>query len=76
LGAESRAAVPLESAVELQQQLALYQRQLVGVATNLNQLAHHANATQEFASDTRPVVTQVAQLIQQLDAVAQSVRER
>jgi hypothetical protein len=43
----------------LVRELTIYGRQLRGVTTNLNQLTQHANATQEFPRDVRPVLNQV-----------------
>lgn len=47
---------------ELVAQLRDYRRQLVGVTTNLNQIAHHANTTSEIPSSFNAVVRQIQQL--------------
>ena len=47
---------------ELVAQLRNYRRQLVGVTTNLNQIAHHANTTSEIPSSFNAVVRQIQQL--------------
>ena len=47
---------------ELVAQLRDYRRQLVGVTTNLNQIAHHAKTTSEIPSSFNAVVRQIQQL--------------
>ncbi len=47
---------------ELVAQLRDYRRQLVGVTTNLNQIAHHANTTSEIPSSFNTVVSQIQRL--------------
>lgn len=47
---------------ELVSQLRDYRRQLVGVTTNLNQIAHHANTTSEVPADFATVVAQIQRL--------------
>lgn len=47
---------------ELVAQLRDYRRQLVGVTTNLNQIAYHANTTSEVPADFAAVVAQIHQL--------------
>lgn len=50
------------SAHELVSLLRDYRRQLVGVTTNLNQIAHHANTVGEVPADFAAVVAQVERL--------------
>ena len=50
------------SAHELVAQLRDYRRQLVGVTTNLNQVAHHANTVREVPADFDGVVAEIHQL--------------
>ena len=47
---------------ELVAQLRDYRRQLIGVTTNLNQIAYHANTTSEVPADFAAVVAQIHQL--------------
>ena len=47
---------------ELVAQLRDYRRQLVGVTTNLNQIAYHANTTSEIPSSFNAVVSQIQRL--------------
>ena len=47
---------------ELVAQLRDYRRQLVGVTTNLNQIAYHANTTSEVPADFAAVVAEIHQL--------------
>ncbi len=47
---------------ELVSQLRDYRRQLVGVTTNLNQIAYHANTTSEVPADFAAVVAQIQRL--------------
>lgn len=55
-------SVDAGGAHELVAQLRDYRRQLVGVTTNLNQIAHHANTTSEIPSSFNAVVRQIQQL--------------
>lgn len=50
------------SAHELVARLRDYRRQLVGVATNLNQIAHHANTVSEVPANFDRVVAEIHQL--------------
>ena len=59
---------------ELVAQLRDYRRQLVGVTTNLNQVAHHANTTSEIPSSFNAVVAEVHQLHDDINAILVGVR--
>ena len=59
---------------ELVSQLRDYRRQLVGVTTNLNQVAHHANTTSEVPADFASVVAEVHQLHDDINAILVGVR--
>lgn len=59
---------------ELVAQLRNYRRQLVGVTTNLNQIAHHANTTSEVPADFAAVVAEVHQLHDDINAILVGVR--
>lgn len=50
------------------------QVQIRGIAGNLNQLAHHANATMEFPDDAADVAKRVKNLVVELEDVLESVR--
>lgn len=49
------------------------QVQIRGIAGNLNQLAHHANATQEFPDDAAATAKRVKAMILQLEDILESV---
>ena len=59
---------------ELVLQLRDYRRQLVGVTTNLNQIAHHANTTSEVPADFAAVVAEVHQLHDDINAILLGAR--
>jgi putative mobilisation protein len=59
---------------ELVSQLRDYRRQLVGVTTNLNQIAHHANTTSEVPADFASVVAEVHQLHDDINAILLGAR--
>lgn len=59
---------------ELVSQLRDYRRQLVGVTTNLNQIAHHANTTSEVPADFAAVVAEVHQLHDDINAILLGAR--
>ena len=59
---------------ELVAQLRDYRRQLVGVTTNLNQIAHHANTTSEVPADFAAVVAEVHRLHDDVNAILVGVR--
>ena len=59
---------------ELVAQLRDYRRQLVGVTTNLNQIAHHANTTSEVPADFAAVVAEVHQLHDDINAILLGAR--
>lgn len=59
---------------ELVSQLRDYRRQLVGVTTNLNQIAHHANTTSEVPSSFAAVVAEVHQLHDDINAILLGAR--
>lgn len=59
---------------ELVAQLRDYRRQLVGVTTNLNQIAYHANTTSEVPADFAAVVAEVHQLHDDINAILVGVR--
>ncbi|WP_241655440.1 MobC family plasmid mobilization relaxosome protein [Actinomyces oricola] len=54
--------------------LRYYRRQLAGVATNLNQVARHANTISEVPFDFDDVVAQVHQLHDDINEILASVR--
>ena len=59
---------------ELVSQLRDYRRQLVGVTTNLNQIAHHANTTSEVPADFAAVVAEVHRLHDDINAILLGAR--
>lgn len=61
----------LDDAVAL---LRVYRRQLEGVTTNLNQIAHHANTIHEVPSDFDTVVAQVSDTINDIYDILSGVR--
>ena len=63
--------VDISEAVAL---LRSYWRQLVGVTTNLNQIAHHANTTSEVPADFAEVVADVARLRDDIDEMLMEMR--
>ncbi|CED91301.1 MobC family plasmid mobilization relaxosome protein [Actinomyces succiniciruminis] len=69
--AEIQTAADITLAVE---QLRWHRRQLAGIATNLNQVAHHANAAHEVPADFARVVAQVDELTDTLSALLAEVR--
>lgn len=54
--------------------LRAYRRQLEGAMTNLNQVAHHANAMREVPEDFASVVAGVADTIEDINARLDGVR--
>ena len=73
---ESQQAVSPQDIAELRRELHLYRRQLVGLATNLNQLARLGNATQEFSQDVEPLTARISQLVSDVSALTRSVKDR
>lgn len=61
-------------AEELIALLRAYRRQLEGAMTNLNQVAHHANAMREVPEDFASVVSNVADTIEDINARLDGVR--
>ena len=59
---------------ELIELLRAYRRQLEGAMTNLNQVAHHANAMHEVPEDFASVVAGVADTIEDINARLDGVR--
>ena len=59
---------------ELVSQLRDYRRQLVGVTTNLNQVARHANTTSEVPADFAAVVAEVHRLHDDINAILLGAR--
>lgn len=59
---------------ELIELLRAYRRQLEGAMTNLNQVAHHANAMGEVPEDFASVVSSVADTIEDINARLDGVR--
>ena len=59
---------------ELVAQLRDYRRQLVGVTTNLNQIAYHANTTSEVPADFAAVVAEIHQLHDDINAILVGAR--
>ena len=59
---------------ELVAQLRDYRRQLVGVTTNLNQVAYHANTTSEVPADFAAVVAEVHRLHDDINDILIEVR--
>lgn len=54
--------------------LADYQNQLRGMATNLNQIAHHANTIHEVPADVTVAARQARALMDQIETVFESIR--
>lgn len=69
--ADADAVVSLTEAAGL---LRDYRRQLVGVTTNLNQIAHHANTVHEVPADFGRVVAEVERLTDEINDLLVSVR--
>jgi hypothetical protein len=59
---------------ELVEQLRDYRRKLVGVTTNLNQIAYHANTTSEVPADFPAVVDEIHRLHDEINAMLLGVR--
>lgn len=59
---------------ELVAQLRDYRRRLVGVTTNLNQIAHHANTTSEVPASFASVVAEVHRLHDDINAILLGAR--
>lgn len=59
---------------ELVAQLRDYRRQLVGVTTNLNQIARHANTTGEIPSSFSAVLEEIHRLHDDVNAILVGVR--
>ena len=59
---------------ELVAQLRDYRRQLVGVTTNLNQIARHANTTSEIPSSFSAVLEEIHRLHDDVNAILVGVR--
>ena len=59
---------------ELVAQLRDYRRQLVGVTTNLNQVARHANTTSEIPSSFSAVLEEIHRLHDDVNAILVGVR--
>ena len=58
----------------LNEELTVCRRQLVGVAGNLNQLSHHANATMEFPDDAGEVLSQVRSVLFDVQDLIENVK--
>ena len=58
----------------LNDELMVYRRQLIGVAGNLNQLSHHANATQDFPTQAHEALSQVRSVLVDIQELIESVR--
>lgn len=58
----------------LNEELTVCRRQLIGVAGNLNQLSHHANATMEFPHDASQVLAQVRETLFEIQDLIESVK--
>jgi uncharacterized protein (DUF1778 family) len=58
----------------LNEELTVCRRQLIGVAGNLNQLSHHANATMEFPRDASQVLAQVRETLFEIQDLIESVK--
>ena len=59
---------------ELVELLRDYRRKLVGVTTNLNQIAFHANTTSEVPADFAAVVDEIHRLHDEINAMLVGVR--
>ena len=59
---------------ELVELLRDYRRKLVGVTTNLNQIAFHANTTSEVPADFPAVVDEIHRLHDEINAMLVGVR--
>ena len=66
----------VEDVTEVRDNLMVYRRQLIGMATNLNQLAHHTNATQEFSQNAAPLMGKINELIRQIAGFTSVIKER
>lgn len=73
---ESQQAVSPQDIAELRHELYVYRRQLVGMATNLNQLAKLGNATQEFSQDVAPLTARISQLVSDVSTLTRSIKDR
>ncbi len=49
-------------------------RQLIGIATNINQIAHHTNATQNVTDEIIPVAQNAQDLIDSITDLLETVR--
>ena len=67
--------ISVSEAAELRSMILDTRRQLIGIATNLNQIAHHANATQEVSRDAQESARRTAVFVGLLEQRLASVRE-
>jgi Bacterial mobilisation protein (MobC). len=58
----------------LNDELMIYRRQLIGVTANLNQLAHHANTTQDFPTQAHDVLLQVRTALLDIQDLIESIK--
>lgn len=58
----------------LNDELMIYRSQLIGVTRNLNQLAHHANATQDFPTQALDALLQVRSALLDIQDLIESIK--
>lgn len=58
----------------LNDELRIYRRQLIGVTGNLNQLAHHANTTQDFPTQAHDALLQVRSALLDIQDLIESIK--
>lgn len=59
---------------EMVRELRDLRRQVIGIATNVNQLAHHANATQEFPTEASKVTEDVRSVLREIEWILGGIR--
>lgn len=58
----------------LNDELMIYRRQLIGVTANLNQLAHHANTTQDFPTQAQAALAEVRSALLDIQDLIESIK--
>lgn len=76
LRSSSTQTVSPQAIAELREELRVYRRQLIGMSTNLNQMAHHTNATQEFSQDAVPLAAKINQFVKEISTLTSSIKDR